>query len=171
MKINVALVLRLDESTVSEFDNVAEATEKVLELEENLLENGKDFNHKYSLNVTFEVNDGDYTLYNFDRDSLGELEELEEKFYGLIDLEDIYNDIVYRDEIPFLNEIFENDWDILEDYFSTKEQAVLSVIMGDYHFNDEYVYFNGYGNLVSLYEIPYKDYQVEIFKQWLSENL
>lgn len=171
MKINVALVLRLDESTVREFDNVAEASEEVYELEESLLENGKDFNDKYSLNVTFEVNDGDYTLYDFNHDSLGELEEIEEKFYGLIDLEDIYNDIVYREEIPFLNEIFENDWDILEDYFSTKEQAVLSVIMGDYHFNDEYVYFNGYGNLVSLYEIPYKDYTTEIFKQWLSENL
>ena len=44
MKINVALVLRLDETVVSEFDNVAEATGKVLEIEESLLENGKDFN-------------------------------------------------------------------------------------------------------------------------------
>ncbi|MEZ7740481.1 hypothetical protein O3794_02770 [Gemella sanguinis] len=70
-----------------------------------------------------------------------------------------------------MNEIFENDWDILEDYFETKEQAVLSVIMGDYYYNDEYVYFNGYGNLVTLYEIPYKDYSTEIFEQWLNEIL
>lgn len=171
MKINVALVLRLDEAVVSEFDNVAEATGKVLEIEERLLENGKDFNDKYTLNVTFEVNDGDYTIYNFDKDSLGELEELEEKYYSLIDLEDLYNDILDRDEIPFLNEIFENDWDILEDMFETKEQAVLSVTCGDYYYNDKYVYFNGYGNLVSCNFIPYEDYENEIFNQWLDENL
>ena len=171
MKINVALVLRLDETVVSEFNNVAEATGKVLEIEESLLENGKDFNDKYSLNVTFKVIDGDYTLYNYNSDSLGKLEELEEKSDNLIDLEDVYNDIVYQEEIPFLNEILENDWDILEDYFETKEQAVLSVTLGDYYYNDSYVYFNGYGNLVSCNYLPYEDYETEIFNQWLDENL
>ena len=170
MKINVALVLRLDESTVREFDNIAEAIEEIEDIEYKLNENeNQSFDEKYIVNVEIKLFDSEFILHGYDYGDLYKFEEFENSYIDT--LEEMYNSLNYREEIPFLNEIFENDWDILDEHFATKEQAVLSVIMGDYHYNDEYVYFNGYGNLVSLYRIPYQDYQTEIFEQWLDENL
>lgn len=168
MKINVALVLRLDESLTEEFNTVSEAVERIEEINYKLDEN-QSFDENYIVNVKIELFDSEYILHDYDYENLYKFEEFEDSYIDT--LEEMYNSLDYREEIPFLNEIFENDWDILDEHFATKEQAVLSVIMGDYHYDDEYVYFNGYGNLVSLYRIPYQDYQTEIFEQWLDENL
>ena len=168
MKINVALVLRLDESLTEEFNTVSEAVERIEEINYKLDEN-QSFDEKYIVNVKIELFDSEYILHDYDYENLYKFEEFEDSYIDT--LEEMYNSLDYREEIPFLNEIFENDWDILDEHFATKEQAVLSVIMGDYHYDDEYVYFNGYGNLVSLYRMPYQDYQTEIFEQWLDENL
>lgn len=168
MKINVALVLRLDESLTEEFNTVSEAVERIEEINYKLDEN-QSFDENYIVNVKIELFDSEYILHDYDYENLYKFEEFEDSYIDT--LEEMYNSLDYREEIPFLNEIFENDWDILDEHFATKEQAVLSVIMGDYHYDDEYVYFNGYGNLVSLYRMPYQDYQTEIFEQWLDENL
>lgn len=168
MKINVALVLRLDESLTEEFNTVSEAVERIEEINYKLDEN-QSFDENYIVNVKIELFDSEYILHDYDYENLYKFEEFEDSCIDT--LEEMYNSLDYREEIPFLNEIFENDWDILDEHFATKEQAVLSVIMGDYHYDDEYVYFNGYGNLVSLYRMPYQDYQTEIFEQWLDENL
>lgn len=170
MKINVALVLRLDETVVSEFDNVAEAIEEIEDIEYKLNENeNQSFDEKYIVNIEIKLFDSQFILHGYDYGDLYKFEEFENSYIDT--LEEMYNNLDYREEIPFLNEIFENDWDILEDYFSDKKSAVLAVQYGDYLVNDKYVYFNGYGNLVSCNYIPYQDYEIEIFEQWLKENI
>ncbi len=50
-----------------------------------------------------------------------------------------------------------NDEDFFNIYFEGRPmEAVRAVFYGDYNYNDDYVKFNGYGNLVSLSE-----YEVE----------
>lgn len=170
MKINVALVLRLDETVVKEFDNVGEAIEEIEDIEYKLNENeNQSFDEKYIVNIEIKLFDSQFILYGYDYGDLYKFEEFENSYIDT--LEEMYNNLDYREEIPFLNEIFENDWDILEDYFSDKKSAVLAVQYGDYLVNDKYVYFNGYGNLVSCNYIPYQDYEIEIFEQWLKENI
>lgn len=170
MKINVALVLRLDETVVSEFDNVAEAIEEIEDIEYKLNENeNQSFDEKYIVNIEIKLFDSQFILHGYDYGDLYKFEKFENSYIDT--LEEMYNNLDYREEIPFLNEIFENDWDILEDYFSDKKSAVLAVQYGDYLVNDKYVYFNGYGNLVSCNYIPYQDYEIEIFEQWLKENI
>ena len=170
MKINVALVLRLEDKVVKEFDNVTEAIEEIEDIEYKLNENENQwFDEKYIVNVKIELFDSEYILHGYDYGNLYKFEEFENSYIDT--LEEMYNNLDYRENIPFLNEIFENDWDILESYFDSKEAAAKAVYFGDYNFNDDYVYFNGYANLVSLDYIPYEDYETEIFNQWLDENL
>lgn len=168
MKINVALVLRLDENVTEEFNAVSEAVERIEDIEYKLGEN-QWFDKNYIVNVKIELFDSEYILKDYDYEDLYKFEEFEDSCIDT--LEEMYNNLYYRENIPFLDEIFENDWDILESYFDSKEAAAKAVYFGDYNFNDDYVYFNGYANLVSLDYIPYEDYENEIFEQWLNENL
>ena len=49
------------------------------------------------------------------------------------------------------NEIFENDEDFFETFFSGEVlKAVQAVSYGEYNYSDNYVIFNGYGNLDSF---------------------
>lgn len=179
MIINIQLVKRDNNELIGNFDFLEIMLERLIDLEgledleeiyEMSLEDFQKLQNKYIFNVELTVEDGSYIIKDFKKD-FTDISKIEDNLISIYNLEDLYNNIDNRDEIPFLNEIFENDWEILEDMFETKEQAVLSVLMGDYHYNDDYVYFNGYANLVTLYEIPYKDYTTEIFEQWLNEIL
>lgn len=170
MKINVALVLRLDEKVTEGFNNIQELKERIEILENELEGQTETVEDKYSLLVQLVLCDDDYIINDYNINNIYKLEDIE-MFSTVETLEEMFNEIEKKDEIPFLNEIFENDWDILEDYFDSKEAAAKAVYFGDYNFNDDYVYFNGYANLVSLDYIPYEDYKNEIFEQWLDENL
>lgn len=46
--------------------------------------------------------------------------------------------------------IYENDEDFFEENFSNADSAVRAVCYGEYHYTDEYVVFNAYGNLESF---------------------
>lgn len=169
MKINVALVLRLDEKVTEGFNNIQELKERIEMLENELEGQTETVEDKYSLLVQLVLSDDDYIINDYNINNIYKLEDIE-MFSTVETLEEMFNEIENKDEIPFLNEIFENNWDILEDYFSDKKSAVLAVQYGDYLINDKYVYFNGYGNLVSCNYIPYEDYEIEIFEQWIEEN-
>lgn len=173
MKINMALVLRLDETVVQEFDNVAAATEEIEHLKENLLKKDEKFYNKYRIDVTFQVKDGSYYVseYSSQEIMLARLEELEYNSRNIEDLQDIYNDIINQDEIPQIWEYMVNDCEHLKEYFNDITTFIKAVQYGDYNIHDEYVKFNGYGNLVSCNYIPYQDYEQEIFNQWLKENI
>jgi len=45
------------------------------------------------------------------------------------------------------DEIYNNDEEFFEIFFTDAMEAVRAVSFGDYKYNDDYVIFNGYGNL------------------------
>ena len=45
------------------------------------------------------------------------------------------------------DEIYTNDEDFYDTFFSSKDELVRAVFYGDFRYMDEYVMFNGYGNL------------------------
>ena len=49
-------------------------------------------------------------------------------------------------------DFWENDGEFFETYFESKLDAVRATFYGDYKFYDDYVRFNGYGNLESFSE-------------------
>ena len=78
--------------------------------------------------------------------------------------------------LDFLD-IWENDDDFFNTFFSGDPMEVARAIsFGDYSYNDEYVTFNGCGNLVSYTEYQVeellKDYEEEIIESYneLVEN-
>lgn len=93
-----------------------------------------------------------------------------------MDMEDLIQlNNIYAREIQgnFDNEIWENDEEFFNSFFDNKViEAVRSVSFGDYRYNDNYVMFNGYGNLESfnyfgiedLCEIP------ETMAEYIFEN-
>lgn len=173
MKINVALVLRLDERTVREFDNVTEAIEEIEAVKDSLEKKDEKFYNKYRIDVTYQVKDGSYYTSEFSSQEimLNRLAQLEYNSSHLEDLQDIYNDINEQDEIPGVWEYMENDCEYLKEHFEDITSFIKAVQYGSYSIHDEFVKFNGYGNLVSCNFIPYQDYEIEIFEQWLDENL
>jgi hypothetical protein len=61
----------------------------------------------------------------------------------LIELNNRYCEVFdYRDD-----EIYNNDEEFFEIFFTDAMQAVRAVSFGDYRYHDDYVIFNGYGNL------------------------
>ena len=72
------------------------------------------------------------------------VEHLEE--LSTSDLVGIHN--TYCQEIGAGDEIYDNDGDFLEDIFiGNKNEAVRAAIYGKYNYSDDYIKFNGYGNL------------------------
>lgn len=56
------------------------------------------------------------------------------------------------------DEIYNNDEDFFNTYFEGRPAEVArSCFYGDYNYSHDYVKFNGYGNLVSLYSIGTDD--------------
>lgn len=93
--------------------------------------------------------------------------------YNTCDVEqkiEIHN--IYSRENNCDNEIFYNDEDFFGMFFEGKPmEAVRSICFGKYNYNDNYVWFNGYGNLVSSDyedEMPLAD--EEEMAEWFIEN-
>ena len=88
------------------------------------------------------------------------------------DFEDYYNDLDYPDEIPYLNEIldFSDPEDFFNTYFSSPFEAASAAHFGKINWMDNYIKFNGYGNLETVPYIDYDDFGGDIIEQWLKEN-
>ena len=71
------------------------------------------------------------------------VEHLEE--LSTSDLVGIHN--TYCQETRAEDEIFENDEDFFDLYFSKTMDAVRAIAYGEYDYTDDYIKFNGYGNL------------------------
>lgn len=77
-----------------------------------------------------------------------------------------------------LIKVYENDEEFFDTFFpSSPYELVQKISYGSYNFNDEYVRFDGYGNLESLssyeYEKEIEDYRYEIleaYKELVEEN-
>ena len=74
----------------------------------------------------------------------------------LLENEDVLIDMVqelnsWNGCLEYLD-FWENDGEFFETYFESKLEAVRATFYGDYKFNDDYVRFDGYGNLESFSE-------------------
>ena len=67
-------------------------------------------------------------------------------------------------------EFFENDGDFFESFFENKLDAVRATFYGDYNYNDDYVRFNGYGNLESFSEYDMIE-EIKAYIEEIVENL
>ena len=72
----------------------------------------------------------------------------------------------YQSNNGYEGEINYNDDEFFEIYFSKAIDAVRAVSYGDYRYTDEYVKFNGYGNLESF---NYLDSEIDFDE--LAENI
>lgn len=57
-------------------------------------------------------------------------------------------------------EFWENDEEFFNSYFDSPMEAVRATYYGDYNFNDDYIRFNGYGNIESFSEYE-KDEEIK----------
>lgn len=88
------------------------------------------------------------------------------------DLEEYYNDLENQDEIPYLYELidFSDPEYFFNTYFSNPYEAARATQFGKVNWFDDYIKFDGYGNLQSVPYINFDDYSDEIIEQWLQEN-
>ena len=83
---------------------------------------------------------GDFDYSKFKVDQWMENYELEVRDYHEYASEVLYDDF------------YDNVDDELNDMFRTPAEAIAATIFGDYHYSDDYVKLNGYGNLQSFNE-------------------
>lgn len=88
------------------------------------------------------------TYYEFITDYLEDLSDDE-----LIEQWNEYCRDSYSDD-----EIYYNDEYFLDEMFASADDAARAICYGDYRYMDEYVVFNGYGNLESFSGYCLKDY-------------
>ena len=85
---------------------------------------------------------------------------------------EIHNNYVMENDCGMEDKIEINDEEFFDTFFEGKPmEAVRAVFYGDYRYNDEYVWFNVYGNLESGdYEeqLPLRD--AEEMAEWYMEN-
>ena len=87
------------------------------------------------------------------------------------DVIDLWNECIqdagYTDD-----EIFSNDEAFFTDMFISPYDAVLAAAYGDWHVNDDYVCFDGYGNLRSFrgWQDDNSPVDTDILADWLIEN-
>lgn len=88
------------------------------------------------------------------------------------DLEQYYNELEYQEEIPYLDELmdFSDPEYFFNTYFSNPYEAARATQFGKVNWFDDYIKFDGYGNLKSVPYINFDDYSDEIIEQWLKEN-
>ena len=83
---------------------------------------------------------------------------------------EIHNE--YCSESNMDSYIHENNEDFFNLMFSSADEAVRAAIFGDYNYHDDYVCFNGYGNLKSLNEYNLDNMiDKDVLIEWMIDNL
>ena len=105
---------------------------------------------------------------------IDELEELIETLYELFDydLAELYEQLpsVAQENLS-VSEWMPHDEEFYNLYFSEDPAcAVRAAIFGDVHWADDYVRFNGYGNLETASCIPYNDEADVIIREWIYDK-
>ena len=57
--------------------------------------------------------------------------------------------------------VFDNDDEFFDIFFDNRLEIARAICYGDYNYNDEYVNFNGYNNLVSYDEYEYEELLID----------
>lgn len=103
-----------------------------------------------------------------------ELDELIETLYELFDnhLAELYEQLpsVAQENLS-VSEWMPHDEEFYNIYFAEDPaRAVHAAIFGDVHWADDYVRFNGYGNLETASCIPYDDEADVIIREWIYDK-
>ena len=105
---------------------------------------------------------------------IDELEELIETLYELFnyDLAELYEQLPsVAQENSSVSEWMPHDEEFYNLYFSEEPaRAVRAAIFGNVHWMDDYVRFNGYGNLETASQIPYDDEADIIIREWIYDK-
>lgn len=109
------------------------------------------------------------------REILDNLQEPMTKTEAIID---VLDGMSYSDKVDIWNEyaqdtgdemIFQNGECFFEEMFSTTDEAVRAVCYGEYHYTDEYVRFNAYGNLETT-NYPSQWIDDNSLADWIADN-
>lgn len=108
-------------------------------------------------------------------DDLYALNELAEALEDYDTIEDVYYALDDR-EATGCEDVYDFDDEFFDEFFTDKSEIARAVFFGDIHnWQDDYIYFNGYGNLVSMnkwdYQEMIEDHADEIIKEYVQENL
>lgn len=125
--------------------------------------------------IEIDYNNEDITItttpINRDKD---EFEELVETLYELFDydLAELYDQLpsVAQENLS-VSEWMPHDDEFYDIYFAEKPaDAVRAAIFGKVRWMDDYVRFNGYGNLETASRIPYDDEAETIIREWVCDK-
>lgn len=95
------------------------------------------------------------------------LDEVKDEEVNMDDYNDFLRENNYSDD-----EIFYNDEDFFNTFFSSPLEAVRASYYGDYNYNDNFVKFDGYGNLDSAdYLDDLMDLKDEYWEAYIEENI
>lgn len=104
-------------------------------------------------------------------------EDKKETFYKYLyivenfgSLESLYDEIDNKDNLESVD-YFPNDEDFFNTFYMNKPYKLVQAISyGNYKYSDKFVTFNGYGNLKSVYEIPYEDDCAELVSRYFEQG-
>lgn len=116
-----------------------------------------------------ETSCGAWMLEEFKETTLDVFDELIDKVDILETAEDFYNELEDTSDV-FDSEFYEFNEETINEIFSSPYDALRACFFGEVCFNDDLFTFNGYGNIVTMNELPFSDYGYSIIKQWISEN-
>ena len=124
--------------------------------------------------ININTDEGDLEVKAYDKWlDYDDLNELLNKLYELYEKEvsELYYELPDGDRENFsVSEWQPHDEDFYNIYFEGDPiGAVRAVLFGDVRWNDDYVRFNGYGNLETAIQIPYEDEADSIITSWVNE--
>lgn len=115
-------------------------------------------------------NCGTYLVNSNNEILLYRLDKLLNRLEDLDTAEDFYLDLNDTSDI-FYDEYYDFDEDTINEIFLSPYDALRACFFGNVYFTDDYFKFDGYGNIKTVNEIPYDDYDEAIMERWIEENL
>jgi hypothetical protein len=99
-----------------------------------------------------------YKYLEIDYDNIGDSEKI-----------DLWNEYCQDENLD--DEILNFDDDFFETYYHNKTEAARAVCFGKVNWNDDFIQFNGYGNIISMSESEaLESIDDKVLIEWLMEN-
>lgn len=104
-------------------------------------------------------------------------EDKKETFYKYLyivdnfgSLESLYDKIDNKEDLESVD-YYPNDEEFFNTFYMDKPyKLVQAIVYGDYRYSDNFVKFDGYANLKSVYEIPYEDDCAELVSRYFEQE-
>lgn len=104
-------------------------------------------------------------------------EDKKETFYKYLyivdnfgSLESLYDEIDNKEDLESVD-YYPNDEEFFNTFYMDKPyNLVQAIAYGDYRYSDNFVKFDGYANLKSVYEIPYEDDCAELVSRYFEQE-